>query len=659
MSAGQSTVSFAVSASDAQEGDISSLVTCNYGSGASFPLGSTQVSCSVTDCLGQTPSCSFDVKVEDTTPPAITCPNYQAVSCPASQTFSATATDACSTASELSVVCTPSNFFADTTDSVIATCTATDDVGLTSSCSFNFSVVDTIPPVLVVPPSITVPATSCAGAPITYTVNASDVCAFGELTCDFFNGTVAPSSCSNLEFPVGVTQITCTATNMAGLSSTGSFDVTVANQPPCIVCPANIVTQCVSNMQSPVSFSVMASDVQEGDISSLVTCDYASGASFGLGNTTVKCSVTDCLGSTVSCSFNIDVQDTASPNIECPCPSPTSCPVAQTFSAVASDACYGPGSLTVSCTPNSYAANDFAGLTNGLCSVTDPSGNHATCSFNYAVVDKTPPVLNVPACETIYATSCSGAPVTYCVNATDACELKSVVCVYASNGAPASLNGNKVEFPMGATTIVCTATNPEGLTTTGQFTITVVNSPPTLTCPANICTECVSNGQAGVTYSISASDPEDGNIDSLIVCSAPSGSSFPVGITTVTCSVSDCACGRASCSFTVDVQDTTPPNITYPNLPPTTCPSAQSFTATASDACYPHGLVASCTPSSYLATDFSGFSNGLCSVSDVGGNRASCSFSYVVQDNAPPVLNFPSSSSYVATSCAGAPCATW
>jgi hypothetical protein len=106
-----------------------------------FPIGTTTVNCTALDSQNNWAVCSFTVTVMDTTPPVITCPdNIVVESCSnVSVNFAATATDNCS--SNLTMVCTPpsgSVFGAGTT--TVVTCVATDEVGLSSSCSFTVTV---------------------------------------------------------------------------------------------------------------------------------------------------------------------------------------------------------------------------------------------------------------------------------------------------------------------------------------------------------------------------------------------------------------------------------------------------------------------------------------------------------------------------------------
>jgi WD40-like Beta Propeller Repeat/HYR domain len=78
---------------------------------------------------------------------------------------------------------------------------------------------DVTPPQLLLPPPIGVNAAIPAGAVVTYTVSAVDVVDP--------NPTLSCSHASGATFAIGVTTVSCTATDRAGNTSTGSFTVTV------------------------------------------------------------------------------------------------------------------------------------------------------------------------------------------------------------------------------------------------------------------------------------------------------------------------------------------------------------------------------------------------------------------------------------------------
>jgi hypothetical protein len=145
-------------------------------------------------------------------------------------------------------------------------------------------------------------------------------------------------------------------------------------------------------------------------------------------------------------------------------------------------------------------------------------------------------------------------------------------------------------FGIGPTSVQCTSS--EGPTC--SFMVTVIDdTPPSISCPSNIVADAIAGTCAApVTFTVGADDN----------CSVPtvgldhaSGSSFPVGTTTVHATATDAAGNSSSCSFTVTVKDITPPVITLngntialwpPNHKYSTV-NVTDFVARASDLCDP------------------------------------------------------------------------
>lgn len=108
-------------------------------------------------------------------------------------------------------------------------------------------------------------------------------------------------------------------------------------------------------------------------------------------------------------------------------------------------------------------------------------------------------------------------------------------------------------FPLGTTTVSCTATDAAGNTSpTGTFAVTVRDTtPPTLAPHADVIAAQQSQQGAAVGYALpvaqDAADPSP-----AVVCDPPSGSTFPLGVTEVTCTATDAA-GLTSAPTTFDV----------------------------------------------------------------------------------------------------------
>ncbi len=116
-------------------------------------------------------------------------------------------------------------------------------------------------------------------------------------------------------------------------------------------------------------------------------------------------------------------------------------------------------------------------------------------------------------------------------------------------------------FPKGTTTVTCTATGTNG-TQTCSFSVTVNDTqPPAITCPSNVFVGTTGNSTVVNYAAPTASDNCPGV---TTTCVPASGSSFPVGVTTVTCTAKDAVNNTASCSFAVTVNKLTVAALTDP-----------------------------------------------------------------------------------------------
>jgi hypothetical protein len=162
----------------------------------------------------------------------------------------------------------------------------------------------------------------------------------------------------------------------------------------------------------------------------------------------------------------------------------------------------------------------------------------------------------------------------------------------------------------------------------------VVNTPPTLVLPGPTSAEASSPLGAEVTFATGATDSEDAP-DPTPVCTPASGAVFPLGTTTVACSVTDSGGLSASGSFDVTVGDSTAPALS--GVPAafsvrTTDPSGAVVPyalPTAADAADPNPSVV-CSPAS--GSSFAvGTTPVTCTATDAMGNDASGTFAVTVR----------------------------
>src|SRR5262249_8426498 len=153
--------------------DPSPSVSCVPPSGSSFPFGASTVNCTSSDhaAVPNSSSCSFTVNVIDTTPPTIaTCTSDASAQCtspagPAGPSSTPAATDSCGSAS---VACAPASGSTFALGHTTVTCTATDLSSNQSQCTFDVHVVDTVPPTITCPGTVTAATSNPAGRPVTY-----------------------------------------------------------------------------------------------------------------------------------------------------------------------------------------------------------------------------------------------------------------------------------------------------------------------------------------------------------------------------------------------------------------------------------------------------------------------------------------------------------
>lgn len=468
-SANGANVSFSFNARDNIDGAVT--VSCSSASGSTFPTGTTNIVCNASDESGNSSSGTFSVSVLDSTEPKLNLPANLTVAATdptgIAVSYQVSASDSVDPA--VSAVCAPLSGSVFAVGNTTVKCEATDDSKNAVSGGFLVTVVaastsDTKAPILSVPDNLTVAASNMSGTTVNYSVSATDN----------IDGTVAvnciPASGQN--FAIGVTTVSCDATNSAGSKSTQSFTVAVVDTTaPQLLMPANIVVESTETSNAVVTYQVNANDNVDHVVNTV--CAPLSGSVFAVGDTTVRCEATDSSKNVATDGFLVTVVaattvDTTGPSLTIPNNKTLEASNANgttvRYSVSANDDIDGP--VTVNCSRAS-GENYAVGVTTVTCDATDSSGNQSTGAFTISIVDRTIPQLVIPANMVVESIENSGIAIEYQVNASD--EVDQAVSAVCS-----PLSGSV--FVIGDTTVNCEVIDRAGNSAVGSFLVSV--TPP-------------------------------------------------------------------------------------------------------------------------------------------------------------------------------------
>lgn len=225
-------------------GSLMPSQSAGLASGATFPVGTTTNTYTVTDAAGNTATCSFDVTVTDNEAPGITCPADLTLEClsavPAANTASVQATDNC----QVDVIthdgdvnnggsgCPGDPYVVTRTYSV------TDIYGNSSSCTQTITVEAS--PIVV--NSLLSPTFACG----------TNISCNGATDGQINLSTSGGASCAGLTYLwTGPGGFTATSANLTGLG-VGTYDVTITDQNGCTA-TANITLTQPDPLQTAVS----------------------------------------------------------------------------------------------------------------------------------------------------------------------------------------------------------------------------------------------------------------------------------------------------------------------------------------------------------------------------------------------------------------------
>ena len=474
------------------------------------------------------------------------------------------------------------------------------------------------------PPTVTINQASgqldpTNASPINFTVVFSETVsdfATGDVTLSGTTGGIATVSGSGTTYTVAVSGMTTgetvTATIAAGVASNNVASTSTDNQVTYDTTAPTVTINQASGQSdptnaSPINFTVVFSEAVMGFNDAAADVTLVGGASATVSNIvdsgdhmtytvtvavtsygTVTASIpagvaTDLAGNnnTVSASTDNSVTyDTTAPTAPSVCVSPTcATPTNDTTPTWTWTSGGGDGNgtyryklddadLTSGATETATANYTPSALSEGTHTLyvqeRDAAGNWSS-SGSFAIAVDTPP--NAPTVTgatptndttpTWTWTAGGGGNGTYRYKLDDADLTSGATETTNTSFTPASA------LSEGAHTLYAQERDVDGnWSNSGSFAITVDTTAPTLgTLPAPSPAEATSASGAVVTFTATATDAID--TTPTVTCSPASGSAFQLGNTTVTCAATDDA-GNTSApgTFTVTVQDTTPPTVT-------------------------------------------------------------------------------------------------
>lgn len=385
------------------------------------------------------------------------------------------------------------------------------------------------------PRDVTVDSTSSSGAVVRYlspiVADADEGANPPAVTCDHASGST---------FPIGTTVVTCQATDGDDSTSTvtASFRVTVNDTDLALTGLPSDITATPSSPSGAVMNYTPPTAADEDGTSPPVNCSPASGSTFPVGVTTVTCQTSDLDDTprTRSATFKVRVGDADL--------ALTSVPANLHFAAGSSKGAtvfYGGPVAVDEETPAPNVTCDHPsgtvfpiGITTVTCQATDSDDTPSTVTavFQVSVTDTDLGLTNVPSGFNVNAAPGSpGATVTYTAPSVSDDEAGAATCVPASGST----------FPIGTTNVTCWVTDADDTpnTATAVFPVTVNDTDLTLTgVPADITVVATGPSGAVVSYTKPIAVDEDPN-PVPVTCDPASGSTFPVGATTVICQAVD------------------------------------------------------------------------------------------------------------------------
>jgi len=475
--------------------------------------------------------------------------------------------------------------------------------------------------------------------------------------CGIATSTVSPSTfdCSN----IGENTVTLTVTDASGNSSSCTTTVTIEdNIAPVITCVPNATRNTdLDTCQYTIVGTELDATFTDNCPNGTITNNFNNTATLAgevlpKGDTTVIWTVDDGNGQTATCTTVITVEDNQDPVITC-IPNATRntdldvCQytvVGTEFDATFTDNC-ADGTITNNLNNTATLAGVILpkGVTSVIWTVNDGNGQTATCTTVITVEDNQDPVITcVP--NAIRDTDAGVCQYTVVGTEFDATFTDNCTDGTITN----NLNGTTTiageVLLVGDTTVIWTVNDGNGQTATCTTVITVEdNEAPIIACPSDIVVSTTPGDCFAEVFFADAIAVDNCGINSVVqTMGDPSGSMFPVGVTTIEYTATDDNGNTTTCSFTITVVDNEPAIAICQNI---TIQLDEFGNASIVAEDVDGGSTDSCGVAN-LSIDVDTFdcsnvgpNNVVLTVTDVNGNTSNCTAIVTVEDvTAPEVL---------------------
>ncbi len=504
--------------------------TAGLPSGSFFPIGTTMISFMATDGAGNTSTCSFNVTVNDNTVPTMSCPSNIVVNAP-SGTCSAvvnytavTGTDNCGNCTSPAAI--PGfvllGSFGGSAYYMSATPAATGAVAA-ANCSAQGGFL----------------ATVSSAAENTFVRNAASAAGYGNFLIGYNDVLVEGAFVWQNGQPTVYTNWSAGEPN-----NSGNEDYTHV-----------LINGLWNDINGNAAFYVM----ERSCLPVVRTAGLASGSAFPIGITTVTHTATDASGNIGTCSFTVRVNETVPPTIVCPATQTLAMNNACNRAlpdyramATVNDNCTASNALTIVQSPAPGTIVSGLGNMPVSLTVTDASGNSASCIFQVNRMDNSAPNLSCPAAQSIALNaSCQATVPNFMalVGVSDNCSASNQIVLTQSPAAGSIITG------AGNHTIQIQAADASGNLATCSFVLQAVDAiPPTVACPATQSLIMTNNSVVLPDYTTMATVADNCSGTITRTQSPAAGTVITTsGPLTVTINVQEASGNIASCSFTVEV----------------------------------------------------------------------------------------------------------